>query len=166
MSVSRKSRSLKKSSKTKKHFKNVKNYKSKTQKHIRKMRGGVDKTCTLSEDCFEKETANHIKECIQDACKTQTNNCPKIKDEIRALRQHVYSGLYNFNNEQLNERKIQREYEHETKIKTTYMPLYFTESKRTGIIQMNIGFGNQICSYVNSLVTGYYDKSAPNESSV
>ena len=95
MPVSRKYKSLKKSSKTKKHSKNVKKYKSKTRKNINKLRGGQydNKTgCIKSSACFNGATAQFIKECMRKYFKD--NNYKIIDEEEDKIKKILYNKLY------------------------------------------------------------------------
>jgi hypothetical protein len=99
MPVSRKYKSLKKSSKTKKHSKNVKKYKSKTRKNINKLRGGelpIITECKKSNDCFVPDTAEFIKEYMRKYLK-EINKTKKIElkfKETEELKSHLYLKLY------------------------------------------------------------------------
>lgn len=67
MAISRKRKSVKKSSKVQKRTKNIKCGKSKTRKNIRKMRGGgVIDNCIKSSDCFDSYASKIIKAKMRD----------------------------------------------------------------------------------------------------
>jgi hypothetical protein len=93
MPVSRKYKSLKKSSKTKKHSKNVKKYKSKTRKNINKLRGGAPKTaCIESSDCFLNKTAEFIKKHMRKYF--ENKNYEIDKEEEYQIKKFLYYQLY------------------------------------------------------------------------
>jgi hypothetical protein len=96
MPVSRKNKSLKKSSKTNKNSKNSKRYKSKTRKNINKLRGGEFETvCETSKACFTSEAASFIKNSMRSYFTTHKKN--KIsKDEENEIKNFLYLELYKY----------------------------------------------------------------------
>ena len=135
MPVSRKNRSLKKSLKSKKHFKNVKNYKSKTRKNINKIKGGSDpRECNKSSDCFDKNTAETIKEIMRKYFIDKKKNIKKGSDDEDDIKKNLYQELYKISD------------------KTFYI------NRETGIKRLNYGYDpKEFNSNVNIILQDYFD---------
>jgi hypothetical protein len=140
MPVSRKYKSLKKSSKTKNHSKNVKKYKSKTRKNINKLRGGnipLKTECDKSTDCFDEYAAQFIKESMREYLKKNKTNIKQGSPEENEIKKNLYHPLYLqkglFHFEKTGSRKYIYEKNNESLIKSEIKDIldeYFAKLKQ------------------------------------